>query len=83
MRKVLRYAAHVLLICLSLILASLVLIPVGLLLLFGTWQLIKIERFYAERPILHAMRWAHDGRWSNDSERAQSVLLQRGLHPKI
>src|SRR5262249_18343265 len=52
-------------------------IPVGLVLLFGTWQLIKVEGFYAERPILHAMRRVHDGRWSNDSEPAKTALLQR------
>jgi len=45
------------------------------LLVFGAWQLIKTERFYAERPILHAMRWV--GVSSNDSEPARSVLLQR------
>src|SRR5262249_44149332 len=53
------------------------LIAVGLLSLFGTWQLIKVDRFYAERPILHAMGSVHDGRWSNDSEPAQTILLQR------
>jgi len=67
-RKPLRYAAYGLLICLSLIVLS-----AALLLLFET----KTDRFYAERPILHAMRSVHDGVWSNDSEPAQRVLLQR------
>jgi hypothetical protein len=70
-RKPLRYTAYALLICLTLLL-----IPAGILLLFDTWQRIKVDRYYAERPILQAMRSVHDGVWSNNSEPARSALLQ-------
>lgn len=71
MNKIGKYAVYGLLVCLALIL-----IPAGLLLLLDTRQRIKTDRYYAERPILHAMRSVHNGVWTNDSEPARSVLLQ-------
>ena len=65
MRRFVRYAVYVLVVVLS------------LMLLLDTLQRFKIDHFYVERPILHAMRSVHDGVWSNDSEPTRSVLLQR------
>jgi uncharacterized protein (DUF1501 family) len=67
-KKIGKHVVYGLLICLAVIL-----IPTGLLLLIAQ---IKTDRFYAERPILRAMNSVHDGKWSNASEPARSVLLK-------
>jgi hypothetical protein len=50
--------------------------PVAFLTLAITWTDIKTERFYRERPILHAMRQAYGGD-SLKSDLARDILLTR------
>src|SRR5882672_7157145 len=45
----------------------------------AAWSRITTEQFYAERPILQAMRSVHDGIWSDDSGPARSVLFRHLL----
>ena len=55
---------------------ALVVIPIALLFLYGSWLELETADFYRSRPVLGSMKSVHDGRWTNDSYSARGALLE-------
>jgi len=55
---------------------AVIFMPPAYLILTLTWERVKAERFYRERPLLNAMRQAYGGD-SSKADRARDILLAR------
>jgi hypothetical protein len=71
-RRVLKYAAYALAICLTVIL----MLPIGISTYRDVAQRIEVARFYSERPVLNTMKAVVGDAWVSSSEPARHVLLQ-------